>query len=504
MSLESHAICESIPPVVQPPHHPLKYDPSSVEDKLLHLFHLFHKAENFDDFADIMNISLNEIGCILNLKQIIFCRFNPVFNEVRHYLVWPQTPDNFEHHHLLNCFENFIYEQRMSRPVMHLFNALLEDCAYSGTNPSSLFPLDLNHGHGGFLYIEFDPEEEEIAYKHSTLKLYAEFITMVITKLEEILELEWSKDMYQNLLVHSMTAVLIVDLSECKVIASNDRFTELTKYPAHEADSFIKEVKIQFNHQESTELNVEVFSNRRVTVHSKDQRILHIVISLSPISDSPYHTLTFVDVSDRVAIENKLNETLDQMKIVFEHTLDAIAHLTDYVDPYTSTHQYRTAALAVLIAKGLDLNEENIENLEIASKIHDIGKILLPPEIINKPGKYTEIEAIMVQTHVAFGYELIKRIDFHAPIADIIHQHHERLDGSGYPKGLKSDELLLESKILAVANLADQLLSHRPFRPAHDLDSVIGLLRKDSIEGRLYPPAVQQCIELLQTEQWKP
>lgn len=504
MSLESQAFCEWIPPSSQSPQLTFKPVSNGVENNLINLFQLFHKAKNFDDFDDLMNISIIEIGRMFNLKQVIFCRFNPVINEVRHYLVWPQTTDCIKRHSLLNYFENIIFEQKISRTVLHLFNALLENYANLGNQPFSLFPIDLNRGHGGFLYFEFNHDDAEATYKRSTLKLFSEFITLVITKLDETLELEWSTDLYQNLLEHSMTAVLIVDLSECKVMASNDRFTKLTKYPAHEADLFIKEVKIQTKHHESAKLNVEEFSNRCMTIHTKDQNKLQIILSLSPIPESPYHTLTFVDISDKISIENELYDTIDQMKNVFEHTLDAITHLTDYVDPYTSTHQCRTAALAVLIAEGLALSEENIKSVEIAAKLHDIGKILLPPEIINKPGKYTEIEATMVQTHVVFGYELIKSIDFQAPVAEIILQHHERLDGSGYPKGLKNDELLLESKILAVANLADEMLSHRPFRPAHDLESVIKILRKDAAEGRLYLPAVQKCIELLMTKQWKP
>ncbi|SHN60341.1 HD-GYP domain-containing protein [Desulfitobacterium chlororespirans] len=154
-------------------------------------------------------------------------------------------------------------------------------------------------------------------------------------------------------------------------------------------------------------------------------------------------------------------------------TISLISKISEFRDPYTSGHQKRTQKLACAIASEMKLSGEAIHHLSMAAAIHDVGKIYISTDILNKPGMLTQLEYQMLQTHVDVGYEIIK--DFKLPwqIPKIISQHHERLDGSGYPKGLTASQIFLESKILAVADVVDAMNSHRPYRPALGIEAAL-------------------------------
>jgi putative two-component system response regulator len=159
-------------------------------------------------------------------------------------------------------------------------------------------------------------------------------------------------------------------------------------------------------------------------------------------------------------------------------TIQAIAMTEEKRDPYTAGHQLRVAQLADAIAEAMGLDKDAREGLRLGAMIHDIGKIYLPSEILNRPGKLSDIEFAMIKTHPEVGREITAKVDFPWPVAEMIHQHHERLDGSGYPQGLKGDAILLEARILAVADVAEAMTSHRPFRPSLGLDAALDELRK--------------------------
>ncbi len=167
-------------------------------------------------------------------------------------------------------------------------------------------------------------------------------------------------------------------------------------------------------------------------------------------------------------------------------------------DPYTYGHQQRVGALSRRIAQNMGLPEDQIEAIEIASLLHDIGKVMLPSEIMTKPGKLTEQEFGLIKGHAENGYEILKEIDFGRPIAEIVRQHHERLDGSGYPNGIKNDEILLEARIMAVADVVEAMMSFRPYRPALGLEAALDEIKKNS--GRLYDKeVVNHCIRILES-----
>ncbi len=178
----------------------------------------------------------------------------------------------------------------------------------------------------------------------------------------------------------------------------------------------------------------------------------------------------------------KLN--LDKLQRAMEGIVQAISKAVEMRDPYTAGHQQRVADVACTIAQAMGLDEDSVYGLRMACVIHDLGKITVPAGILAKPGRLSDLEYELIKNHVQAGYDILRQIEFPWPLADIIIQHHERLDGSGYPQGLKNGEILIQSRILAVADVFETIASHRPYRPSLGLDHALDELRKNS--GKLY------------------
>lgn len=178
--------------------------------------------------------------------------------------------------------------------------------------------------------------------------------------------------------------------------------------------------------------------------------------------------------------QRKLDEQIHQKELTQERlaaslkaTIEAMSRTMEWRDPYTAGHQKRVALISVAIAKKLGLNNEQIEALYMAAMVHDLGKVAVPAEILTKPTRLTDLEMQMVQGHAESGYQILKDIPFPYPIAEMVYQHHERLDGSGYPRALKDDAICLEARILAVADTIEAMATHRPYRPGRGLDVAI-------------------------------
>jgi len=184
-----------------------------------------------------------------------------------------------------------------------------------------------------------------------------------------------------------------------------------------------------------------------------------------------------------------------QLLMALHATIEAMSKTMEWRDPYTAGHQQRVAKIATLIGKKLGLDEDRLQGLYMAGLVHDVGKVAIPSEILTKPTALTDLERKLVQEHVNSGYQILKDIPFSWPIADVVHQHHERMDGTGYPLGIKGDEILLESRILAVADTIEAMGSHRPYRPARDLDVTFKELKKMAGKG-LDTEVVEVAIEL--------
>jgi putative nucleotidyltransferase with HDIG domain len=182
-----------------------------------------------------------------------------------------------------------------------------------------------------------------------------------------------------------------------------------------------------------------------------------------------------------------------------EQSIQIIANTVAVRDPYTADHQLRVSDLARAIAQQMGLPEEQVHGIHLAATIHDLGKIQIPAEILSKSGKLNDVEYMLIQAHPQAGYDILKNVQFPWPIADIILQHHERLDGSGYPKGLKGDDILLESKIIAVADVVEAMSSHRPYRTGLGLDITLQEIERN--RGKLYEAkAVDACLKLFRED----
>jgi putative nucleotidyltransferase with HDIG domain len=182
--------------------------------------------------------------------------------------------------------------------------------------------------------------------------------------------------------------------------------------------------------------------------------------------------------------------------------VQALATTVEVRDPYTAGHQRRVAKLAVAIATEMRLPPERIEGLQLAAVLHDIGKIHVPAEILASPRKLTAAEFEIIKTHPTVGYDILKDIDFTNPVARIVLQHHERLDGSGYPAGLKQEQILLEARILCVADVVEAMASHRPYRPGLGVPTALHEISEH--KGQMYDSdVVSACVGLFQSKQFE-
>lgn len=182
-----------------------------------------------------------------------------------------------------------------------------------------------------------------------------------------------------------------------------------------------------------------------------------------------------------------------EIKESFDTLIYTLSKVVRMKDAFTSAHQERVSELVIAIAKEMNLEDEKVEALRISALLHDVGKLNLPSGILNKPGELTQIERIMVRTHVQHSYDLLKGIKFEFPIHEYILQHHERLDGSGYPDGLKDDEISLEGRILAVADVVEAMVSHRPYRAARNIEKALVEISENS--GTFYDENVVKACQ---------
>jgi putative two-component system response regulator len=199
---------------------------------------------------------------------------------------------------------------------------------------------------------------------------------------------------------------------------------------------------------------------------------------------------------------NDVKLNLEKLRKAMDGIVEAISVTVEMRDPYTAGHQKRVAELACAIARDMQLSEDEIYGLHMASVIHDLGKITVPAEILSKPGQLSGLEYELIKSHVQAGYDILKQIDFPWPLADIILQHHERMDGSGYPNGLKQEEILLTARILSVSDVFETIASHRPYRPSLGLQRAVDEIREN--RGRLYDSRVADvCLALIEEDRFR-
>ena len=199
------------------------------------------------------------------------------------------------------------------------------------------------------------------------------------------------------------------------------------------------------------------------------------------------------DITGRKRAEEELQRSVDRLQRTLEQTVYALATAVEIRDLYTAGHQRRVAHLAYATASEMSLSHDQARGIYMAGLIHDVGKIQIPAEILSKPTRLTDAEWEMVKSHPQAGCDILQTIEFPWPVAQIVIQHHERIDGSGYPRGLTREHILLEARVLAVADVLEAMVSHRPYRPAHTLEEALHEIEAN--KGTLYEPdAVEACL----------
>ena len=378
----------------------------------------------------------------------------------------------------------------------------------------------------GFAGIDLEAISAEIPPLDKLLYLQKPFHVQEILQLASALTAKWhaekkSKEVmrFLEMEVEARTGELLKEIEERKwaqqrLEASEKNFSNIIRHSRDPILIISKEGKVKYLNpagleilgdptkvsRELTQLALNPTSlTSPVEVDIKTQNgamSAEMVVSQTQWEGEESFLASFRDITSRKRLEEVLKESLQKVRETLVETIKAMAYLVETRDPYTAGHQQRVALLADEIAKVLNLPEDQRYGLYLAALIHDIGKISIPAEILTKPSKLTDIEMKLMQGHPQTGYDILKNIPFPWPIATIVLEHHERLDGSGYPLGKSDGEILLESQILAVADVVEAMASHRPYRPALGVEPA--LLEIDSKKGVKYnPQVVEACIEVV-------
>jgi PAS domain S-box-containing protein len=237
----------------------------------------------------------------------------------------------------------------------------------------------------------------------------------------------------------------------------------------------------------------------QLEINRKDGTTLWTEMTLSFVRDENQRPVGIIgvarEITGRKQAEAKIQQTLESLRKAVGTTIQVMVSVVEMRDPYTAGHQIRSADLARAIAEEMGLPQEKIDGIRMAGSIHDIGKLSIPAEILSKPTKLTDIEFSLIKEHSRSGYEMLKDVESPWPLAEIVYQHHERMDGSGYPRNLKGDEIIMEARIMAVADIVEAMASHRPYRPTLGIEAALEEIEKN--KGVLYDNAVADaCLKL--------
>ncbi len=239
--------------------------------------------------------------------------------------------------------------------------------------------------------------------------------------------------------------------------------------------------------------------NYELQLRRLDGEIIYVTESAVKVVDNNGNVVGYRgilhDITHQKLAEIELRLTLTKLRKALEGTIKAMATTTEACDLYTASHQKRVSKLATAIAKEMRLPKHIIEGIRLAGLIHDLGKISVPAEILSKPGKLNMNEFEIIKKHIHVGYDILKSVEFPWPIAQIVLQHQERYDGSGYPAGLKKDEILIEARVLGIADVIEAMAFHRPYREALGLDTALKEI-KDNRGIRYDPDAADACLRL--------
>lgn len=351
------------------------------------------------------------------------------------------------------------------------------------------------------------PRNVELEKKEKDLFLtLANDIAYALHKLDDRDELRREKIFWEKLFNVSPEGVVLC-APDGRVLRVNNAFCHIFRFSSPEEvigkniDSIVAD---EITFEEARSFTEAAARGERVSVESVRQRVDGTLIDVSilgiPIKideDLAGVYAIYRDITDKKMYERAMKENIATLFRVWRQTIELIASVSELRDPYTAGHQKRVAELAKFMAMKMRLSPESVDAVEMASLIHDVGKIKVPAEILSKPGPLDEVEYLLVKTHPQAGYNLLKDIDFPWPVAEIVLQHHERLDGSGYPQGLKGKEILQEARIIAVADVVEAMASDRPYRKALGIEAALKEIKRG--RSTLYDEeAVDACLALFE------
>ncbi len=283
--------------------------------------------------------------------------------------------------------------------------------------------------------------------------------------------------------------VLFVSEATCRALGYTRE--ELLGMTIYQVDPTLFKARYRRNWSEIKERGTQSLETIHRTKDGTDFPV-EITLNFVEFEGKQYNCVFARDITARKITEKQLEETLIRLRETQATIIQVLSSVTELRDPYTAGHQQRVADICVRIASRLNLPEEQVEGLEVAALLHDVGKVSIPLEVLSIPGKFSMLQRMLVEGHVAAGYEVLRPIFLPWPVADITLQHHERLDGSGYPTRLVGDQIMLEARILAVADTFEAMTTHRPYRSAVDAETALSELCVG--KGKLYDPAAVDAL----------
>ncbi|MDM8548134.1 response regulator [Candidatus Venteria ishoeyi] len=329
--------------------------------------------------------------------------------------------------------------------------------------------------------------------------LLSHAIRYAIERQQLMEELRDNEQRYRGLFEGESDAVLVFDAETFQVEDANQAMRELLGYTQNEL-IFCGITQLCCTPQQIQALLVDDIQRKeRVSIpdqalQHKDGTLVRVEISLGSYRQSGQRKVvaSMRDISERLEAEAQRKHYLEQQRQTLFQTVEVMALTLEKRDPYTAGHQKRVAKIATIIATQMGWSSQRIQGLYLGGLIHDIGKIYIPAEILNRSGVLSKLEMKLIRSHPQVGYDIVKEVKFPWPVAEMVRQHQERYDGSGYPLGLKGNEILPEGHILGVADVIEAMVSHRPYRPAKTMEATIEEVH--SQRGLRYAPEVVDAV----------
>jgi PAS domain S-box-containing protein/putative nucleotidyltransferase with HDIG domain len=314
---------------------------------------------------------------------------------------------------------------------------------------------------------------------------------------ENVADVIWSVDMDLKYLYLSPSAARLWGDDSIERLMREDA---LAPYSPEDAARLMAVLREEIVRDATPEGRVDPFRVRTVEVesHRDDGTMLPVELRMRFVRDAEGNAVGVVgvtrDIADRRAVELQLRDSLAKLRLVLRTTIEAMATTVEKRDPYTAGHQRRVSQLARAIAARMGMSEDDVDGIRLAALVHDVGKISVPSEILVKPGRLNPTEMLLMRMHSEAGYEILKDIEFPWPVAETVYQHHERWDGTGYPRGMHGEDIVLGARILGVADVVEAMASHRPYRPALGIAAALAEIR-DGRGTRYNTDVVDACIQ---------